>query len=103
MPELDENGIFHVNNEMLCEEMFRDINLDKLDSLFPVFGKCTFGLFGHSRKVPRGWKYVNLGMGNHLVVNKKYYDAFDEKTKDCIDLAEYYQKWQQVADEILGR
>lgn len=139
MPEIDENGIFQVNNEMLCEEMFEDvaffmfaeggamgemgcvtwlqedgrkyhgnycfgdIDLDKLDSLFPVFGKCTFGMFGHGSKVPRGWKYVNLGMGNHLVVNKKYYDAFDEKTKDCTDPAEYYQKWQQVADEILGR
>ena len=45
----------------------------------------------------------NLGMGNHLIVNAKYYAEFDEATKDLEDPAEYYQNWQTVADKVLGR
>ena len=60
-------------------------------------------MFGHGSKVPRGWKYVNLGMGNHLIVNEKYYTEFEEATKELEDPAEYYQNWQSVADKILGR
>lgn len=93
----DDGSKYHGN---YC---FGDINLDKVDRLFPVFGKCTFGMFGHGSKVPRGWKYVNLGMGNHLIVNAKYYAEFEEATKDLEDPAEYYQNWQSVADKILGR
>ena len=139
LPEMDEDMIFQVNNEMLTEELFEnvaffmfaeggamgemgcitwitadgnkyhgnycfgDLDLDKVEKLFPVFGKCTFGMFGHGSKVPRGWKYVNLGMGNHLIVNSKYYEEFAKATKELEEPAEYYQNWQSVADKIFGR
>ena len=139
LPEMDEEGIFQVNNSMIIPQFihyaaffmyaeggamgepgcitwflgdgsqfhgnycFGDIDLAKLEKAFPVLGKCSFGLFGHDSQVPEGWKYVNLGMGNHLIVKEDYYAEFEAATKDYEDPVEYYQNWQRIAKEILRK
>ena len=36
--------------------------------MFMPLSKCKFKMFGLDRLALKGWNYVNLGMGNHLIV-----------------------------------
>lgn len=82
---------------------FGDVELTKLEKAFPVFAECSFGILGPASQVPEGWKYVYLGMGNHLIVSEDYYGEFEAATKDYENPAEYYQNWQRIAKEILKK
>lgn len=59
-------------------------------------------MFGLDSEVPEGWNYVNLGMGNHLIVADEVFDEFKKLTKDCKREVEYYGAWQDAAAKILG-
>lgn len=86
-----------------CNYCFGDVDFKKVAKLFPVINECKFELFGYGSEAPEGWEYVNLGTGNHLIVNEKYHARFSEETKELMDSSEFYQNWQRVADKILGR
>lgn len=42
------------------------------------------------------WNYVDLGMGNHLIVHNDVYPEFKKKTKD-LPPHEIYAKWVDIA------
>ena len=81
--------------------VYRDADLNKVKELCPVLQECFFGMFGIRSKVPAGWNYVNLGMGNHLIVNDEVYEAFTEKIDMDTEQSVIYQIWKKVAYEIL--
>ena len=81
--------------------VYGDIELKKVKVLFPVLGECQFGMFGIGSIVPKGWNYVNLGMGNHLIVNDEVYDLFKEELGDEERASEVYRKWVGVAEKVL--
>ena len=82
--------------------VFGDVKIDDVISLFPALGECHFGLFGLDSTVPEGWSYVNLYMGNHLIVADEVYEEFQRLTKDCKEIGECYNAWQDAAKEIVG-
>lgn len=55
---------------------YGDISLKTIGEYFPVFRECKFGFLGMGSSVPEGWNYVNLGMGNHLIVKDEVYSEF---------------------------
>ena len=57
-------------------------------------------MFGLGSTVPDEWKYVSLGMGNHLIVAASAYDEFKELTKDVQRVSELYGRWYETALKI---
>ncbi|MDY3274372.1 MAG: macro domain-containing protein [Agathobacter sp.] len=82
--------------------LFGDADMGKVEKLFPILGDCEFGMFGLDSKVPDGWNYVNLGMGNHLIVNDVVYPKFAENLGDEDEPSVVYGKWVEIADSILN-
>lgn len=82
--------------------VYGDADLNKVKELFPIFKECRFGMFGMGSIVPDGWRYVNLGMGNHLIVNDEVYEEFLKKIDVEADPVIIYQTWMKVADCILS-
>lgn len=67
----------------------------------PVLDQCDFGLVGDDT-CPEGWTPVDLGMGNHLVLNDSIVGRFMELTQDVETRVEMYQRWGNAVDEILS-
>lgn len=78
------------------------VDYRKVMELFPVFSQCRFKIFGYDSEVPEGWNYVNLGMGNHLIVADEVYEEFRRLTEDCKEEHEYYRAWQDAVRRIVG-
>lgn len=85
---LAEDGtVYHAN---YC---FGDLKWETIQHAFPVIDQCRFGMFGIDSEVPDGWVYVNLGMGNHLIVRQDRYDKFSPLISGCKSSGEIYQRW----------
>lgn len=92
---LTENRkVYHAN---YC---FGDLTTETMEKAFPVLKKCRFGLFGKDSVVPEGWVYVDLGMGNHLIVRADYYEKFSLLTEEYKEPVEFYQHWLEIALSI---
>ncbi len=92
---LTEDGkVYHAN---CC---FGDLTKETMEKAFPVLAGCEFGLFGFESKVPDGWIYVNLGMGNHLIVRMDYFRMFESLTREYKTPGELYQHWLEKAITI---
>lgn len=81
--------------------VYGDVDIIKVERLFTVLEKCKFEVFGLDSVTPAGWKYVNLGMGNHLIVNDEVYDKFREKIDVNGHPGFVYRNWRNAAEEIL--
>ena len=81
--------------------VFGDVDLEKVKEFFPTIGKCKFGMFGLGSSVPQEWNYVNLGMGNHLIVRDEVFNWFLEDIGIDTPPSTIYRNWLEVADEIL--
>ena len=81
--------------------VFGDVDIRKVQKMFPVLAECEFGLFGIDSHVPNGWKYVSLGMGNHLIVNEEVYEKFMHEFPEDVDPCVIYRNWVEVAQRIL--
>lgn len=94
---LKSGELYHLNY------VFGDAKLNKIQKLFPVLSKCKFGLFGLDSSVPDGWNYVNLGMGNHLIVNDVVYPQFIEELGVDIEPSVAYMNWMRIAEKIVRK
>ena len=83
--------------------VFGDVEIGKVEKLFPVLSNCEFGLFGLDSQVPTGWHYVNLGMGNHLIVSDQVYPEFSRLLGSESEPSEIYGSWAEIADSILNK
>ena len=83
--------------------VYGNVDMRNVAKLFPVLSECSFGLFGIDSQVPEGWHYVNLGMGNHLIVNDAVYPEFAEALGDEETPAVIYGKWADIAEAILNK
>ena len=83
-----------------CNYCYGDISYEDLVRYFIPLRKCSFGMFGLGSLVPDEWKYVSLGMGNHLIIKASAYDEFKELTKDIQRASELYGRWYEAALEI---
>ena len=81
--------------------IYADITFDDVRAFFPTITKCMFGMFGEGNIGPKGWKYVNLGFGNHLLVKDEIYDEFFAEIKDLKKPGEVYEAWQNKACKII--
>lgn len=77
-----------------------DVDMRKVEKLFPLLSECVFGMFGLDSEVPQGWNYVNLGMGNHLIVNDAVYGRFMELLGAVEESSVVYGKWRGFAEQI---
>ena len=81
--------------------IYADTTFDDVRAFFPTITKCMFGMFGEGNIGPKGWKYVNLGFGNHLLVKDEIYDEFFAEIKDLKKPGEVYEAWQNKACKII--
>lgn len=54
--------------------MYTDVDIKKVEKLFPTLAECDFGMSEIESNVPVGWKYVYMGMGNHLIMREEVFD-----------------------------
>ena len=80
---------------------YGDVKLNKVQKLFPVLSECKFGMFGLDSSVPDGWNYVNLGMGNHLIVNDEVYPRFIEELGTDIEPSVAFMNWMIIAEKMV--
>lgn len=79
---------------------YGNISMADLMKAFNPLKECCFGIFGMGTVVPKGWQYMNLGMGNHLLVADKVFGEFKGRTMDIKRASELYGKWYEVAIQI---
>lgn len=99
----EPGGVVWVNSDgksYHCNYCYGDLTYEDLLHYFAALKKCSFGMFGLGSTVPDEWKYVSLGMGNHLIVAASAYDEFKELTKDVQRVSELYGRWYDTALEI---
>ena len=82
---------------------FGNIDVADLMKAFKPLKECCFGIFGMGTVVPNGWQYVNLGMGNHLIVSNQVFGEFKGLTMDIKRASELYGKWYDVAIQITNK
>lgn len=83
--------------------IYGDIMYEDVKEFFPVITKCMFAMFGEESIVPDGWKYVNLGCGNHLLVKDEIYGEFFKEIKDLKKPSEVYGVWQNKANKVMRK
>ena len=81
--------------------VYGDVDMEKVKNKFPALAKCRFGVFGMDTSVPKGWHYVNLGMGNHLIVSDTVYNQFISEFSEDVEPSILYQNWVEVAGKVL--
>lgn len=91
-----DGNLYHLNY------VFGDFKIEENLAVFPTLGECDFGLFGMDSKVPKGWNYVNLGMGNYLIVKSEVYQPLKKLISKCKSAGEIYQSWINHADYIIN-
>ena len=93
----ESNEWFHANY------VFGDISLDDIFEASPLLKSCRFGIFGKDSKTPEGWSYVNLGCGNHLIVNDSIIERFirEIQIREYHSPGEVYANWQECAEKLL--
>ena len=92
---LTKSGKFYHTNDVEREKFF-----DYLATKIPLLK--AFGIFcGIICKMPDGYKYYDLGMGNSLLVKDEYAAVFDKKAKKVKNKVVLYGKWKDFALEIL--
>lgn len=94
---LKSGELYHLNY------VFGDVKLNKVQKFFPVLSECKFGVFGLDSSVPEGWNYVNLGMGNHLIVNDAVYPRFIEELGTDIEPSVAYMNWMRIAEKMTSK
>lgn len=90
-----DGKMYHLNY------VYGSIKIEEIYCVFPILKECKFEMFGMNSKNPDGWKYVSLGMGNHLIV-KNYVNAqFQEQIRKYKSEGEIYQNWSKLAKYII--
>ena len=92
---VESGELYHFNY------VYGDVDIKKVEEMFPTLTECKFGLFGIDSQVPKGWKYVSLGMGNHLIMKENVYEQFMDKFSEEMEPSIIYQNWVNVARDIL--
>lgn len=87
----DGDNVFH------CNYVYHDIKFSDIEEALPMLKESKFGLFGIDSITPKGWNYVNLGMGNHLIVRDDAYSEFIEIVGKDTEPSELYGLWFDVA------
>ena len=90
-----DGNLYHLNY------VFGDFKYEEILAVFPTLGECEFGMFGMNSKVPKGWNYVDLGMGNSLIVKSEVYPSFKKLIGKCKSAGEIYQSWIDYAENII--
>ena len=83
--------------------LWGDIKFEEVLESFPTLSQCEFGFCGIDSKVPLGWNYVNLGAGNHLIVNDTVYPQFKKLIKNYKHMSKIYRDWAKRADSIINK
>ena len=84
-----------------CNYCFGEITLADIIHVFPPLGKCCFGIFGTDTILPKGWDYVYIGMGNHLLIASCVYKEFKKLIKNFKTPSQIYPCWYQNAFKII--
>lgn len=88
-----EGSAYHTN---FIQEGF---TMKEIKKLCPPLTDCTFGLADEGG-VPKGWQYIDLGMGNHLVIQTKYWHAFAKRGNKSVEADSLYQDWLPIMKKI---
>lgn len=94
---LDNGELYYFNY------VYGDVEIKIVQKMFVPLSKCKFGMFGLDSSAPKGWNYVNLEMGNHLIVRDDMIAPFMEQIGEDAEPSEVYMKWMEVAEEILSK
>ena len=92
----DDDNLYHLNY------VFGGFKIEEIIKKFPLLAECEFGLFGIDSKVPAGWHYVNLGMGNHLIVKSEVYPMFSKLISNYKSPGQIYQNWVKHAKSVIN-
>lgn len=81
--------------------IYEDYTFEEIAEVFPVFGKCHFGFLRTDCRVTDDWNYVNLGMGNHLLVRTGLFTDYMKKIGKDLYGGRIYKSWARHAEEVM--
>ena len=82
----------------------RTMSWKTLEEVFPPLKDFNHGLMGYGVKVPKGWRYGYLGMGNHLLIKDTFGDSFNRCALELEDDSPneiLYNRWMRAVVEAL--
>ena len=83
--------------------VYENITLEQVYFACPLLSEIQLGVFGCIEK-PKGWEYIYLGCGNHLLINDSIYVPFQLGTKqkqEEIKKSLLYNNWKNIVEECL--
>ena len=83
--------------------VYENITLEQVNFACPLLSEIQLGIFGCIEK-PKGWEYIYLGYGNHLLINDSIYIPFQLGTKqkqEQIKQSLLYNNWKNIVEECI--
>lgn len=90
--------MYHLNYVHGEWDSFNDII-----EICPLLRECDFTVFGYGSKVPDGYQFASLGLGNFLVVKSDFWKEFNDMKDSYKGDKILYNTWSDFMLEILKR
>lgn len=76
---------------------------EELLAIYPPLDSFDCGVLGRASGIEDGWKHIDLGFGNHLLVRDDYADAFSNAVCELRleSVGEIYASWRGIAQLLL--
>lgn len=81
--------------------LLNHITEEDIVRLFPPMEKTRLENFGGYSGLPDTWRYVSLGIGNHLVVRAKYYNVFAKHSKGMSPTKMHQSRYDRIKRIII--
>lgn len=86
-----------------CNCVYGDIKWEDIEEVLPVLAETSFGMFGLGSIAPKGWNYISMGAGNHLLVNDLVYKDFMKKLGVGLRESQVYANWIRAAWKVIDK
>ncbi len=77
-----------------------DISFNDILTLFPPLNEFE-SFLGDVFSIPKGWKHIYMGAGNHLLVSDEIYSKFHEEIKEYVKPIQIYGNWIEKAEKVI--
>ena len=79
-----------------------DISLRDIKDAFPTMEKWNFGVCGNGGTASVGWRYLYIGLGNHLVIHESVYEEFCDMRENAQRKLPLWA-WKYYAEQIVNK
>ncbi len=85
-----------------CNCVYGDVKWEDVEEVLPVLAESSFGMFGLGSVAPKGWNYLSMRAGNHLLVSDMVYSDFMKILGRGLRESQVYANWIGAAWKVIS-